>query len=124
MPASGPHSVMGSQAPICSSIWSISLGLAFFNSLPLPHLDGIHILAATFDCLASARAVLPAGRDFVSDTGQEGRLWILVRLGRSGSGRVAVRHRARVERVARTWTAVVGCLTVIATLIVELLSRL
>lgn len=34
-----------------STIWSTSIGLAFFNLLPLPHLDGALILAALLETL-------------------------------------------------------------------------
>ncbi|GAA5992205.1 hypothetical protein JCM10908_001819 [Rhodotorula pacifica] len=37
-----------------SAIWSTSVGLAFFNLLPLEHLDGAHILAALLDVLSAS----------------------------------------------------------------------
>ncbi|GAA5935167.1 hypothetical protein JCM10213_000665 [Rhodosporidiobolus nylandii] len=102
-----------------AAVTSISLSLAFFNLLPLPHLDGSHILSALLYSLTPPS--LPTSRRPTSSVSIEDGLLagVLGRLRRIGRLRRAAEEREKWERRAGRWTALVGGVGLAATVIVE-----
>ncbi|GAA6009641.1 hypothetical protein JCM10207_004136 [Rhodosporidiobolus poonsookiae] len=101
------------------AVTALSLSHAFFNLLPLPHLDGSHLLASFLSALSPS---LPINRARPSsapaaDAGLLGRA--IVRLRKVGVLRRAAEERELTERWARRWTAAVGAVVVGLTLVVE-----
>lgn len=95
---------------------SLSLTLAFFNLLPLPHLDGSAILSAFFASLlaASSGPSLEEGRGNVREGGKaegEGLLGAVVGWSARGWGRRVAQRGERVEKGLRRGT--VGLLGVV-----------
>ncbi|GAA5921132.1 hypothetical protein JCM3775_004104 [Rhodotorula graminis] len=115
-----------------SSLVSLSLALAFFNALPLPHLDGAHLVPAFLRALGSGSGgeagLLPRlapgreGRDDAAAGGSGTLERVLRKAGRTRAARWVVERREGVERGVRRWTVAVGGVTVVASGLVELLS--
>ncbi|BGP42852.1 hypothetical protein JCM10449v2_006864 [Rhodotorula kratochvilovae] len=107
-----------------SAVLSLSLALVFFNALPLPHLDGAHILSA-FLAAAAGGEELPLQRRGVAGAAAEDSgllVRTMKRVGNVGLVRRAAETRERVERVAGRWTAAVGGVTLVASGVVELVE--
>lgn len=113
--------------PANSALLTFSLALAFFNSLPLPHLDGAHLVPALLRALGGGDEGLPRlapGREGLGAAVEEkGALERVLRwAGRGRAGRWAVERRERLERGVRRWTVGMGGVTLVASAFVELLS--
>jgi Zn-dependent protease len=90
---------------------SISLALAFFNLLPIPHLDGHEILSSFFSSLSSSAyldsAFPPLAHALTA--------WRASSLGRWAS--VTAQRRARIQRVLELVTTYVALFVVGGTLL-------
>ncbi|GAA5886332.1 hypothetical protein JCM6882_001609 [Rhodosporidiobolus microsporus] len=106
-----------------AAIISLSLSLIFFNLLPLPHLDGSHILSALLSSLSSLdSSVLPLTSPHPPPTrfSPDGLLAASLRqLARIDWVRTAADRREKAERWARQWTLGVGAVAFGATVLVE-----
>lgn len=94
--------------------FSLSLTLAFLNSLPLPRLDGLATLAALRLALAAPSSFPDAGAlEAAASVGSDGGIlgWVLAAVRGWGAVRAWVGVGEEGERVLRRWTmGVVGVL--------------
>lgn len=113
--------------PRPSAVLHLSLALGFFNALPLPHLDGAHLLRAALCALGSAGAGSELPR-VVTGPSRRGEAecgvlqWVVRRAAELRGVRWAVERRERVERGVRRWAVGVGGVTLVASGLVELVS--
>ncbi|GAA5870477.1 hypothetical protein JCM8547_004042 [Rhodosporidiobolus lusitaniae] len=114
-----------------AAIVSLSLSLAFFNLLPLPHLDGSHILSFFLSSLSSFSSAdyLPVTCTSPSASHDEDDGILAVVLRQLSKIRWSRQQGERwrkevVERWARRWTMAIGGVCVVVTVVVEVVERL
>lgn len=88
-------------------VLSLSLTLAFFNLLPLPSLDGSHIISTVFECINQANNLSPSTLEegSISNSRDRGLLeQVIKRASEIAWVRKLAREGEKVERGMRTWT--------------------
>lgn len=110
---------------IFSALFTLSLTLGFLNLLPIPRLDGDHILSSFLSCLSTSHvshrnssSSLPTVREGFEELEQGVLIWVVGRLGRMKVGEWIYRNRETIERGLKVWTVVIGASLVGVTAVV------
>lgn len=112
------------------ALFTLSLTLGFLNLLPLPMLDGEHILTSFLSCVASGYnhhrnfSSLPLDREGFREPDQGLLAWVMGGFVRNRVGGWVYRNRERVERGFKAWTIVIGVGLVGVTVMVYIGSAL
>ena len=107
-----------------SALFTLSLTLGFLNLLPIPRLDGDHILSSFLSCLTTSHvsqrnfSSLPTIREGFEELEQGVLIWVVGGLGRMKVGEWIYRNRETIQRGLKVWTVVIGASLVGVTAVV------